>query len=183
MLLMFLIEPADSMDLDDASATSNATNLSVGHMAGIKNLLNSCFMSAILQLYFHLCELSPAFQRAITDPGTEITAAFSDLLKKSKDTKIEVLDPTAFQAVINKHFPIFDNKQQHDADEFLLQTLDQILQPLRDTERRELVYFELTTTFQRDCHETTKSVLKPVLELQVLFSRVDAAEYCPLFVR
>eukprot|EP00727_Mastigamoeba_balamuthi_P005559 m51a1_g1622 putative ubiquitin carboxyl-terminal hydrolase 37 isoform x1 (1199) ;mRNA; f:240986-245559 len=102
---------------------------------GVKNLGNTCYLSAVLQSLLHLPSfvadlLSPELTALL--PPTEGLGFYRALVQLSREKKNgTVLNPHSLKEAIGKHIPQFANFNQQDAHEFLIGSFDQLDRELK----------------------------------------------------
>ncbi|XP_034230105.1 uncharacterized protein LOC117638965 [Thrips palmi] len=96
-------------------------------VCGLRNLGNTCFMSAGLQCLSNTPTLLHFFvNRPQLDkiPTESLTAQFSALLHRMWSGENRVVHPVDFKHALGVHFPQFQDYRQHDCQEFLALLLD-----------------------------------------------------------
>eukprot|EP00928_Gymnodinium_smaydae_P065136 TRINITY_DN48318_c0_g1_i1.p1 TRINITY_DN48318_c0_g1~~TRINITY_DN48318_c0_g1_i1.p1 ORF type:complete len:514 (+),score=83.25 TRINITY_DN48318_c0_g1_i1:150-1691(+) len=124
---------------DEASSSSTASRptprTSGAGKVGLRNLGNTCFMSAGLQCLSHLEPLaffflSGEFREQINRSGTqgsagELATAFAELQRALWQSGSPMQDPSDLHALLTRQAPyLFEGKEQQDVHEFLAFCLD-----------------------------------------------------------
>ncbi|XP_022162074.1 ubiquitin carboxyl-terminal hydrolase 32-like isoform X2 [Myzus persicae] len=96
-------------------------------VCGLRNLGNTCFMSAGLQALLSTESLVSYFLSFDND-GSEDTliGQFSDLAKRVWNGQFSVINPHQFKYVLGKRYAQFRDCSQHDCQEFLALLLDSL---------------------------------------------------------
>uniref|UniRef100_A0A2S2QZN8 ubiquitinyl hydrolase 1 n=1 Tax=Sipha flava TaxID=143950 RepID=A0A2S2QZN8_9HEMI len=96
-------------------------------VCGLRNLGNTCFMSAGLQALLSTESLVTYFLNFDTD-GSEDTliGQFSDLAKRFWHGQFSIINPHQFKYVLGKRYAQFRDCSQHDCQEFLALLLDSL---------------------------------------------------------
>ncbi|XP_060879913.1 ubiquitin carboxyl-terminal hydrolase 15-like isoform X2 [Metopolophium dirhodum] len=117
-------------------------------VCGLRNLGNTCFMSAGLQALLSTESLVSYFL-SFDDDGSEDTliGQFSDLAKRVWNGQYSVINPHQFKYVLGKRYAQFRDCSQHDCQEFLALLLDS----LND---------ELLMHFAKHCKVTSRKTQK-----------------------
>eukprot|EP01135_Chromosphaera_perkinsii_P005943 Nk52_evm11s373 gene=Nk52_evmTU11s373 len=95
---------------------------------GIKNIGNSCYFSATLQMLFGLPGFFENFRLKADYKRSGMCRGIVDFYDSYKEnhTKDKALDPTGLKAAFVSLVKAFDNKRQQDAHEFLLELFNLI---------------------------------------------------------
>lgn len=94
------------------------------YRASLKNLGNTCYINAIIQCLGNLEDLDLSLDMAQVHNGkVNFTEKFLKLIE-AMDTYEGVISPVSFVKQVKEMFPKYNNKQQHDAHEFLMDILD-----------------------------------------------------------
>ncbi|XP_026286437.1 uncharacterized protein LOC113212074 isoform X1 [Frankliniella occidentalis] len=102
-------------------------------VCGLRNLGNTCFMSAGLQCLSNTPTILHYFgARPLLDklPAESLTAQFSALLQRMWSGENRVVHPIEFKQALGVHFPQFQDYRQHDCQEFLALLLDSLHEQL-----------------------------------------------------
>lgn len=102
-------------------------------VCGLRNLGNTCFMSAGLQCLSNTPTLLTFFvHRPQLDkiPSESLTAQFSALLHRMWSGENRVVHPVDFKHALGVHFAQFQDYRQHDCQEFLALLLDSLHEQL-----------------------------------------------------
>ncbi|XP_050435856.1 ubiquitin carboxyl-terminal hydrolase 4-like isoform X2 [Adelges cooleyi] len=108
----------------DADLSDPPTEIGV---CGLRNLGNTCFMSAGLQALLSTEFLVSYFLNFDTD-GSEDTLIeqFADLVKRVWHGQFSIINPHQFKYVLGKRYAQFRDCSQHDCQEFLALLLDSL---------------------------------------------------------
>lgn len=130
-------------------------------VCGLRNLGNTCFMSAGLQALLSTESLVSYFLN-FDDDGSEDTliGQFSDLAKRVWNGQYSVINPHQFKYVLGKRYAQFRDCSQHDCQEFLALLLDS----LND---------ELLIHFAKHCKLTSRKTRKSPNPRKLLPREVD----------
>ncbi|CAI6367923.1 unnamed protein product [Macrosiphum euphorbiae] len=130
-------------------------------VCGLRNLGNTCFMSAGLQALLSTESLVSYFLN-FDDDGSEDTliGQFSDLAKRVWNGQYSVINPHQFKYVLGKRYAQFRDCSQHDCQEFLALLLDS----LND---------ELLMHFAKHCKLTSRKTRKSPNPRKLLPREVD----------
>ena len=129
--------------------------------AGFKNMGNSCFIGAILQVFSVIPKLWCKVPSETSDPSP-IARSLSRLMSLKKRTN-KPLDPSSFLWALRREVPSFRFHQQYDAHEVLTHILNALLAPTSISQDLVCCVLKITMTckkcFQSYDTEDTNSIL------------------------
>lgn len=100
-------------------------------VCGLRNLGNTCFMSAGLQALLSTEYLMTYFLKFDNDGSEDsLLGQFSDLSKRIWHGQYKVINPHEFKYVLGKRYAQFRDCSQHDCQEFLALLLDSLNEEL-----------------------------------------------------
>lgn len=110
-----------------ASDTDLSDSTSEIGVCGLRNLGNTCFMSAGLQALLSTDSLVTYFIGFDNDESEDsLIGQFSDLVKKYWQGPFSIISPQEFKYVLGKRYAQFRDCSQHDCQEFLALLLDSL---------------------------------------------------------
>lgn len=96
-------------------------------VCGLRNLGNTCFMSAGLQALLSTESLVTYFLNFDIDGSEdEMIGQFSNLVKRYWRGQFSIINPSQFKYVLGKRYAQFRDCSQHDCQEFLALLLDSL---------------------------------------------------------
>lgn len=108
----------------DADLSDPTTEIGV---CGLRNLGNTCFMSAGLQALLSTESLVTYFTSFDNDGSEDsMIGQFSDLVKRYWQGQYSIINPHEFKYVLGKRYAQFKDCSQHDCQEFLALLLDSL---------------------------------------------------------
>jgi ubiquitin carboxyl-terminal hydrolase 8 len=95
-------------------------------MVGLSNLGNTCYMNSVIQC---IAADTSFIKNLLEIKETQDTSVFIKTIKMliiGMSGKYRIIKPTSFKRSIDYYLPKYNNKQQHDANEFFTDLIDMI---------------------------------------------------------
>ena len=113
-------------------------------LTGLENLGNTCYMNSVIQGLFATKE----FREYITETKSNkklhssLSQLFKDMIKVGQKSDSNCLSPLQFRDVFGKIRPDFNDKDQHDSQEFLRLLIDGLHQEVNEAKGRKPAKYE-----------------------------------------
>ena len=155
---------------------------------GIINEGNTCFMNSMLQQLSNMFFLSIYYQFNFYNDNLKTNGQLSNSLSKvfstlrCKEAENKVIDIKGLFHVLTNLYPVYEKKEQHDANEFLINLIDSLRNELKnDLDLQKLINGEfksIITAHNKKTNQTTQQIKSEKFFLLFLPIIIKEYIYC-----